>query len=191
MTKTSGELEKEFIDTAKAQTGRTLQEWLSLVNSSGIEKRNEILEWLKKGHGLNHMQAQFIAGIYLNNGSPVYTNENALLENQFAKCREMRLLFDGVSKKIISSFHGTQLIPKKTYLSFTAIREFVAVNVKPSELRIGLDLGDTPFTSILQKSKLMGPMPRFSHMLIVTAENQLTEKAMELITQSYNRTHKK
>ena len=176
MTKTSGELEKEFIDTAKAQTGRTLLEWLSLVKSSGIEKRNEILEWLKKGHGLNHMQAQFISGIYLNNGNPVYINGNSLLENQFAKCPEMRSLFDGVSKKIISSFQGTQLIPKKTYLSFTAIREFVAVNVKPSELRIGLDLGDTPFTSILQKSKLMGPMPRFSHMLIVTEANQLMKK---------------
>ena len=24
----------------------------------------------EKGHGLNHMQAQFVAGIYLNNGKP-------------------------------------------------------------------------------------------------------------------------
>ena len=191
MTKTSGELEKEFIDTAKAQTGRTLQEWLSLVKSSTIVKRNEIIEWLRKGHGLNHMQAQFIAGIYFNDGNPVYINENALLENQFSKCPEMRSLFDSLSKKIISSFQGTQLIPKKTYLSLTAVREFVAVNVRPSEIRMGLDLCDAPFTSVLQKSNLIGPMPRFSHMLIVTEINQLDEKAMALITLSYNRTHKK
>src|SRR6185295_18729698 len=130
MAKTSGELEKEFIDTAKEKTGKSLQEWLKAIKSSGIEKRNDILEWLKKPHGLNHMQAQFLTGIHLNNGDPVYINENALLENQFLKCPDMRPLFEYISEKIILAFQGTQLIPKKTYLSFTAAREFAAVNVK-------------------------------------------------------------
>ncbi|QLH28634.1 MAG: DUF4287 domain-containing protein [Candidatus Parvibacillus calidus] len=49
MAKTSGELETEFIETAKEKTGKTLQEWLTLVKSSKIQKQNDILEWLKKG----------------------------------------------------------------------------------------------------------------------------------------------
>ncbi len=191
MAKTSGEIEKEFIDTAKEKTGKSLQDWLKLVKSSGIEKRNDILEWLKKGHGLNHLQAQLITGIYLNNGSPVYINENALLENQFVKCPEMRSVFDSVSKKIISSFQGTQLIPKKTYLSFTAVREFAAINVRPNEIRLGLDLGDAPFNETLQKSKLTGPMSRISHMLIISEEKQFDKNVISLLTQSYNRTHSK
>lgn len=191
MAKTSGEIEKEFIDTAKTQTGKSLKDWLRLVKSSGIEKRNDILEWLKKGHGLNHLQAQLITGIFLNNGNPVYIDKNALLENQFLKCPEMRPLFNSISEKIISSFQGTQLIPKKTYLSFTAVREFAAINVKPKEIRLGIDLGDEPFTATIQKSKLTGPMPRISHMLIITDAKQLDKQAIKLITQSYNRTHKK
>jgi predicted transport protein len=191
MAKTSGEIEKEFIDTAKEKTGRSLQEWLKLVKASGIEKRNDILEWLKKGHGLNHLQSQLITGIYLNNGSPVYINEDALLENQFIKCPEMRSVFDSISEKIIGFFQGTQLIPKKTYLSFTAVREFAAINVKPDGIRLGLDLGDAPFTETVQKSKLTGPMPRISHMVILTSPNQTDQKIMELVKQSYNRTHKK
>lgn len=192
MAKTSGEIEKEFIDTAKDKTGKTLQEWLKFVKSSGIEKRNDILDWLKKGHGLNHLQAQLITGIYLNNGNPVYINESALLENQFAKCPDMRFVFDSISEKIISSFQGTQLIPKKTYLSFTAVREFAAINVKPKEIRLGLDLGgDEPFSETLKKSKLTGPMPRISHMLILTELKDLNKNAMALLTKSYNRTHSK
>lgn len=191
MAKTSGEIEKEFIDTAKDKTGKTLQDWLKLVKSSGIEKRNDILDWLKKGHGLNHLQAQLITGIYLNNGNPVYINESALLENQFAKCPDMRFVFDSISEKIISSFQGTQLIPKKTYLSFTAVREFAAINVKPKEIRLGLDLGDEPFSETLKKSKLTGPMPRISHMLILTELKDLNKNAMALLTKSYNRTHSK
>lgn len=191
MAKTSGELETEFIETAKEKTGKTLQEWLSLVESSRILKQNDILEWLKKGHGLNHMQAQFVAGIFLNSGNPVYGNENALLENQFVKCPDMRSLFDTVSEGIISQFQGTQLIPKKTYLSFTSVREFAAINVKPKEIRLGLDLGEEPFTEIVQKSKLTGPMPRISHMIILTNIKQFDSITKQLIEQSYNRTHKK
>jgi predicted transport protein len=191
MAKTSGELETEFIETAKAKTGKTLQEWLTLVKASKIQKQNDILEWLKKGHGLNHMQSQFVAGIFLNNGNPVYGNENALLENQFVKCPDMRSLFDAVSEKIVSEFQGTQLIPKKTYLSFTAVREFAAINVKPKEIRLGLDLGEVPFTEGLQKSKLTGTMPRISHMIILADIKQFDSKTKQLLEQSFNRTHKK
>ena len=191
MAKTSGELEKEFIDTAKDKTGKSLEQWLALVKTSGIDKRNDIIEWLKKGHGLNHMQAQFVAGIYFNNGDPVYINENALLENQFEKCRNMRPLFDAVSENIITTFQGTQLIPKKTYLSFTAVREFAAMNIKPSEIRLGMDLGERPFDEVVQKSKLTGPMPRITHMIIITDNKQFDNKLKELLQESYNRSHKK
>lgn len=191
MAKTSGELEKEFIDTAKERTGKSLEEWLRVVRAAGIEKRNDILEWLKKGHGLNHMQAQFITGIFLNKGNPVYINEDSLLENQFSKCPEMRPLFEAISKEFLSAFQGAQLIPKKTYLSFTAVREFVAINVKAKEIRIGLDLGNEPFTDKIQKAKLTGPMPRFTHMIVITAFEQINKNVLSQISKSYERTHKK
>lgn len=191
MAKTSGDFEKEFIETVKEKTGKTLEQWLASVKSSGVEKRNDLVAWLKKDHGLNHMQAQLIVGIFLNNGKPVYIDEGNLLESQFAKCPDMRPLFEAVSTKILSSFQGTQLIPKKTYLSFTAVREFAAVNVKPKEIRLGLDLGDMPFDNKVQKSKLTGPMPRISHMLIISDAKQFDKNVLELIQQSYNRCHKK
>jgi predicted transport protein len=191
MAKTSGEFETEFIQTTKEKTGRSLEEWLNLTKTSGLKKQNEILDWLKKEYGLNHMQAQFVAGIYLNNGNPVFADEKALLDNQFIKCLEMRPLFDAIAEKIISSFHGTQLIAKKTYLSFTASREFAAINAKPKEIRLGLDLGELPFNDRVQKTKLAGPMPRISHMVVLTDINQMDLALMQLIEQSYNRTHKK
>src|SRR5688572_7380749 len=160
MAKTSGEFEQEFIQTAKEKTGKSLEDWLSVVKASTLSKQMEIVNWLKSVHNLNHMQAGFVAGIYLNNGKPVYANEDNLLENQFVKCEAMRPLFDAISEKILKDFSGTQLIPKKTYLSFTDIREFAAINVRPKEIRLGIDLGDESFTESLQKSKLTGPMPR-------------------------------
>ncbi len=191
MAKTSGEFEKEFIQTAKEKTGKSLEEWLSIVKTFKLSKKMEILNWLKTKHQLNHMQAGFVAGIYLNNGKTVYSNEDNLLENQFAKCEEMRSLFNSVSEKILKDFAGTQLIPKKTYLSFTNVREFAAINIKPKEIRLGIDLGDEPFTENLQKTKLTGPMPRISHMIVLTDVKQFNLQILNYLKKSYDRSHKK
>jgi len=52
--KTAQEFEKEIIDSLKEKTGRDLQSWLGAVKSQGMEKRTDILNWLKKGRGLIH-----------------------------------------------------------------------------------------------------------------------------------------
>lgn len=191
MAKTPAEFEKEFVETVKEKTGKTLPDWFSILKASGTSKPAEMLNWLKTTQGLNHLQSQLLSGLYLNGGKPVYQNEDNLLDQQFAKSPEMRPLFDLLSERILKAFPDTQLIPKKTYLSFTAVREFAAVNIKPKEIRLGLDLGDAPFTEAVQKAKLTGPMPRISHMSIYTEAGQLDGKMMELLTQSYNRSHKK
>ena len=191
MAKTSGEFEKEFIQTAKEKTGKSLEEWLSVVKATTLSKKMEIVNWLKSEHELNHMQAGFVAGIYLNNGKTVYTNEDNLLENQFVKCEAMRPLFNSISERILKDFPGTQLIPKKTYLSFTAAREFAAINIKQKEIRLGIDLGDEPFSNSLQKSKLSGPMPRISHMIVLTDIKQFNLQILNYLKQSYDRTNKK
>ena len=129
MAKTSGEFEQEFIQSAKEKTGKSLEQWLPVVKASGLTKQMEITNWLKSSHELNHMQASLLAGLYLNHGMPVYQNESSLLDNQFIKSEQMRPLFEVVSRKIMSLFPDAQLIPKKTYLSFTATREFAAFNI--------------------------------------------------------------
>lgn len=191
MAKTSGEFEQEFIQTAKERTGKSLEEWLEVVNPEGFTKQMEILNWLKREHHLNHMQARFVAGIYLNNGQVVFQNEGSLLENHFDRCEEMRPLFEFIAGRILKAFPDTRLIPKKTYLSFTAQREFAAINIKPKEIRLGVDLGDEPFHEHLQKSKLSGPMPRMSHMLVLDNFDQFDQRVIPYLTKSYNRSNKK
>lgn len=191
MAKTSADFEKQFIETIHDKTGKTLVQWLSVLGSSKLEKTKEIIDWLKKEQGLNHLQAQLLTGIHLNKGAPVYINETQLLDSHFSKSPDTRIFFNELSKKLIAEFPETQMIAKKTYISFTAVREFAAVNIKPNEIRLGLDLGNQEFTDLIQKSKLTGPMPRISHMLILSDIKQFDKAVKELCYQSYNRTHKK
>jgi predicted transport protein len=191
MIKTSAEFEQEFMQTALEKTGKSVEQWFPVIKSSGFSKQMDILNWLKADHQFNHLQASLLAGLYLNNGQPVYQNEVALLDSQFAKCEAMRPVFEVISDKILSFFPDTILITKKTYLSYTANREFAAINIKPKEIRLGIDLGSEPFTETLQKSKLVGAMPRISHMLTIIDSNDLDESMIAYLQQSYDRSHKK
>ena len=38
MAKTSGDFEKELLDTAKEKTGKSVNDWLGLIKKSGIKK---------------------------------------------------------------------------------------------------------------------------------------------------------
>ena len=188
-TKTSGEIEKEFIDNLEESTGKTLGEWMKHIALSGLTKRNDIVKWLKEKNGFGHMNASLLAGIHLNSGKPVYGSTADLLDNQFAKARDVRSLYESFTAFAGKYFPNSTVLPKKTYVSILEKREFAAINIKPKELRIGLDLGDRAFDETLTKSKLSGPMPRISHMLVITSEDQLNNALVELLKLSHQRCH--
>ena len=188
-TKTSGEIEKEFIDNLKHATGKALSEWMKLIAASGVTKRNDIVKWLKEMNGFGHMNASLMAGIYVNDGKPVYGSTEELLNNQFAKTVEMRPLYESFTAFVKKHFPNATALPKKTYVSILEKREFAAINIKPKELRIGLDLGERAFDETVTKSKLSGPMPRISHMLVITDKAQLNNDLAGLLKLSYQRCH--
>ena len=190
MAKTSGEIEKEFIDDLKGSSSMGLSQWLALINKSKISKRNDIIKWLKETHSFGHMNASLLVGIYLNNGEPVYGSQDDLLENQLSKYEIWRALFENVAKKITDQFPEATMIPKKTYVSFTAKREFAAINIKSKEIRLGMDLGDKSFDNKLEKAKLTGPMPRISHMVIIREESDFNVDILKWLSESFNRVNK-
>jgi len=187
--KTSSEFEKEFMDDLKKSTGKDLNTWMKIIDSFPGKKRPEVIARLKTKHKFQHMHAALLAGIHANAGKPVYANTDDLLDNQFAKAGEMRPLYAAFIAFVAKNFPTASLLPKKTYVSVLDNREFGAINIKPKELRIGFDLGDKPFDEIMSKSKLTGPMPRISHMMVITDAGQLDTKIIELLKHSHARCH--
>lgn len=189
MQKTSGQIEKEFIESLATTTGRDLAAWLAEIDSSGIAKRNDVIAWLKSDRGFGHMNASLLAGIHANGGKPVYGDTSELLENQFAKAESMRPLFDQLITFVAEHLGSATVLPKKTYVSILEKREFAAINIKKSELRLGLDLGDRPFDDVVSKSRLSGPMPRISHQVVIISDAQLDDALAALLRESYERSN--
>jgi hypothetical protein len=187
--KTSGEFEKEFLDGIKSSTGKDLAAWMKVLDAFGSQKRPEVVAWLKEEHGFGHMNAAMLAAIHANGGKPVYQSTDNLLDAQFAKAADMRPLYEAFVAFVKTHFPNSSVLPKKTYVSILENREFAAVNIKAKELRIGFDLGDRPFDEKIEKAKLSGPMPRISHMFVLTDANQLDSSIVDALRMSHSRCH--
>jgi hypothetical protein len=187
MSKSFEEIEKEFIDGLKASTGKDLPAWLNAIKDAVPGKRDNIITWLKGKNGFIHSHATMLVAMYMNNGKPVYGSEEELVNAQFEGKEALRDLYSHLISFVQRQFASAVVIPKKTYISIAEKKEFAAINIKKTEIRLGLDLGDMPFTEEVQKSKLTGPMPRISHMILLTDKAQLNVALLELLTSSYKR----
>lgn len=190
MAKDSQRLEQEFIHTARAKTGHDLAEWMAIIGTSGLSKPNEILKWLKDQYGLNHMQANFLSGIYLNDGQPVF-DYAVLFEKLFAGKADLLPLYRALEQQVHSSFSDVELIPTKAYISIEGKRIFACATMMKTTMRVGLDLGDMPFEGRVQKAKGLGAMPNLTHMIEVNNADEVNAEVADLLRVAYQRTHAK
>lgn len=185
--KTSKDYEEEFLSSIKEKTGNDLKGWMKILKSTDLKKMKETIAWLKKEKGINHMQATFITGIFLNDGKPVYADSGNLLDALFVKKEAMKPLYDELEEKMKSAFKDLQIVPTKTYVSFRAGREFAVAAIKPKEIRVGMDLPDGEFDDYTVKAVTLGAMPRISHMVVVKDKKDLTEKFLKKVKDAYQR----
>ena len=188
--KTSGDFEKEFLDSIKEKTGNDLNGWMKIIRTTDLKKMKETVDWLKKEKKINHMQATFLAGIFLNDGKPVYGDSGNLLDALFVKKEVMKSLYTELEKKMKSEVKDLEIVPTKTYISFRAGREFAVAAIKPKEIRVGMDLGDEKFDDYVVKAVSLGAMPRISHMIVVNDKRDLTDKLFKKVKEAYQRIKK-
>lgn len=191
MARGSQELEQQFISTAREKTGRDLPEWMTIIRDAGVdEKPNTILKWLKEKHGLNHLQANFLSGIYLNDGKPVY-DYAVLLQKLFDGKDHLKPIYDQLEQRVTSNLNDVVFVPTRTYVSIEGSKIFACATMTKSCIRVGLDLGELTFDNYAQKAKSLGAMPNLTHMIEVDAQNEVNDRLMGFVQQAYQRTHHK
>ena len=115
--------------------------------------------------------------------------EMADLEKLLAAGKGYRPLYQMLEAEIRSAIPDMVIRPKPGYISLGSPREFAALTLHATELRLGLDLGDRPFDAQLQKAKLKGAGPSISHMLVLTDARQVNAELLVLIKAAHARVH--
>lgn len=189
MARGSQERELEFIEAAKDNTGHTIDEWMTIVSDAGLEpKQNTILKHLKSEHELNHMQAAYIAGIYLNDGEPVY-NYEVLFASLFDGHEHLKPVYDTLKEQVTARFDDVVFVPTRNYISIEGDKIFGCAKLTKKSIRYGLDLGDMPFEGIVQKAKGLGAMPNITHMIELQSPDDINDEVLTHTDTAFDRVH--
>ena len=206
MARDEEEEEREFLADLEARTGRNLAEWMAAIAARNFSDKNEAIDWLR-GQGIPFARASWLERIHSNGGRPIYLHqlpkpsgekmlqppapkrapsapsarEIADLDRLLAAGKGYRPLYQMLETEIRSAVGDLSVRPKAGYISLGAPREFAAVTLYATELRLGLDLGDRPHDAQLQTPRMRGPGPAISHMVVLTDARQVNADLLNLI----------
>ncbi len=120
----------KMVQSLKATTGKSIDEWLRLTKKSSKAKHGELVSWLKAEHGITHGYANLIAHQTLKSDATSMRAEGSdLVSEMFAGDKaELRPVFDALMKAIRGFGSDIEESPKKGYLSLRRTTQFATLH---------------------------------------------------------------
>jgi hypothetical protein len=136
---------QKTLASLKAKTGKSLDEWIALVNKSGPKSEKERREWLKRQHGVPTMSAAWIAERAEGKGGDADSPDAYLaaaeryVDEMFAgKKSSLRPLYDELLQIGLSMGEDVKACPCTTMVPL--YRNHVFAQIKPAT-QTRIDLG--------------------------------------------------
>src|SRR5262245_17907689 len=96
-------------------------------------------------------------------------------------------LYHLLESQILEAIPNAAFSARGRYVSVGAPAELAAITLHPTEIRLGLDLGDRPFDAQVQKAKLRGPGSAITHMVLLTDARQVGGELLALVKAAHQR----
>ena len=135
------------IESLAARTGRSLDEWLKLVESSGIDPldQNAVRRWLRAEHGVPQNSQWAVADAAARAAGWVRPTVEEYVGGQYTGAKAvLRPIYDAVAALAVALGDDVTVEGRSTYVPFVRARQFAAV-AAASRNRVDLGLR---FTSV-------------------------------------------
>jgi hypothetical protein len=126
----------KMIASLKEKTGRSLEEWQSVIAQAGWATHGVIVKGLKGEHGVSHGYANQIALHFSAASKP----SGDPIEEMFAKRPEAKAVYDAILLKIQAFGDDVDLAPKKGYVSVRRSKQFAVLQPASGRLDVGIQL---------------------------------------------------
>ena len=167
------------------KTGKSLPQWLEIVQASKRTKHKEIMTLLKSDHGLTHGFANMIALQFLSSDSHTQTDTDGLVDAQYGGAKAgLRPIYDAILAAVRKFGGDVEISPKKGYVSLRRKKQFAIVQPSSAtRLDVGINLKDQTPTSRLELSGSFNAM--LSHRVRVSRVDDLDEELIGWLKQAY------
>ncbi|MCB0645946.1 MAG: DUF4287 domain-containing protein [Saprospiraceae bacterium] len=175
---------QSMIDNLHKNTGKTLEEWVSLVKKEGIEKHGEVIKMLKEKHSLTHGFANLIAHKAKGSDAGSAENQDDLIIVQYKGKEHLKPIYDHLITGIRSFGEDFEIAPKVAYVSLRRKKQFAILNpATKTRFEIGLMLKGQEATGVLIQEK---PNAMCSHKINVSDVSDVNEEIMNWIKMAFD-----
>jgi len=186
MSKSPEAMAQTMIANLKEKTGKTLEQWLTVVGSSGLEKHGEIVKHLKTGHGVTHGFANLIAHKAREQSAPAASGD-VLVEAQYAGPKsQLRPIYDKLAKTIGGFGKDVEIAPKKSYVSLRRSKQFGLIQPSTrTRVDVGINLKGAEPAGRLEASGSFNAM--VSHRVRLESVDDVDDALIDWLRQAYER----
>lgn len=174
-----------YLDTVKAKTGKTPDDFAKLAAQKGLVKHGEIVSWLKQEFRLGHGHANAVAAALLKSDAR-RASPDEKLDKLFAgpKAR-WRNPYDELIAGINAFGPDTKVSANETYVNLVRSKKFAILQPSTAErFDVGLKLKGVPPEGRLE---VAGPWNSMvTHRVRISDPKQLDKEVLEWLKRAYD-----
>lgn len=188
---------QDWIAALPTKTGKALEDWLSIANSSGIITRKELTQWLKSEWKFGTNQAGWIAEIALGDADSIAMSsnegylqaaENWIAQQYSDKKEHLRPVYDHLLTVALNIGEDVNACPTKTYLSL--FRNNVFAQIKPTtntRIDLGLALAGEPTVGKMIETGGAAKGDRITHRIPLQTIDDIDDEVEHWLKRAYDR----
>jgi len=179
-------MQASMIANMKANTGKTLPQWVKIAKGSKLAKHGEIVKFLKAEHGLTHGFANLVAHNTLKPGG-FEAPQGDLVGAQYSGKKEgLKPIYDALIAAVQKLGADVEVAPKKAYVSLRRSKQFAIVQPSTAtRVDLGLNLKGDPTTDRLEASGSFNSM--VSHRVRLESKRDVNAEVRKWLKEAYGR----
>jgi hypothetical protein len=178
-----------MIENLQKNTGKSLQEWISVVNEQNLDKHGQIVKYLKEQHQFTHGFANLVAlkttASRAAASGTLVEDETALIKKQYEGKEHFYPLYERIIAAATAFGPDLEIAPKKSYVSLRRKKQFALLNpVSRTRFEIGIILKNLPAQGRLKAIDTANAM--CTHKIDLMGEADLDNEVLAWLRSAYD-----
>lgn len=165
------------------KTGKSIDEWKTLAQKSGLEKHGELVNFLKSEYGLTHGYANMVVND-LKSSAYTETDSDVLLEALFKGAKAAtRPIYEQIVATINDFGNDSTIIPMKAYVSLRRNKQFACIKpATANRVDLGIKLKGVQAGGRLEEGGFNGMV---SHTVKIGSIDEVDSEVVSWLKQAY------
>ncbi|MBL7965002.1 MAG: DUF4287 domain-containing protein [Flavobacteriales bacterium] len=178
---------RSMIANLKEKTGKSLEQWIALLQAKGLAKHAERVGFLKTEHGLGHGYANLVALMLSKSAASTMDDRGSLVDAQYTGAKAaLRPIHDALEKAIKGFGADVEMLPMKAYVSVRRKKQFAILQPSTADrFDVGINLKGTAPHGRLEASGSFNSM--VSHRVRLTNAKEADKELISWLREAYER----